>query len=126
MLNLLKPKPIKKFYEGKTERGKVMAKAHELQARLVWTGNRGEGTKNYKGYDRTWDLAVPGKATVSCSNDPLLGGDPSKYNPEDLLIAAVASCHMLWYLHLCANAGITVLAYEDFEPTYVPSVSVDQ
>lgn len=90
-----------------------MAGEHLYPARVVWTGNRGEGTKNYGGYDRTWDLAVPGKPTVACSNDPVLGGDPTKYNPEDLLIAAVSSCHMLWYLHLCSNVGITVLAYED-------------
>lgn len=90
-----------------------MAKEHAYPARIVWTGNRGEGTRHYKGYERTWDLALEGKPVVSCSNDPVLGGDPSKYNPEDLLIASVASCHMLWYLHLCSNAGITVLSYED-------------
>lgn len=90
-----------------------MSKVHAYPARVVWTGNRGEGTAHYEGYDRTWDLAVEGKAVVSCSNDPLLGGDPAKYNPEDMLIAAVASCHMLWYLHLAAKAGITVIAYED-------------
>ena len=90
-----------------------MAKEHAYPARIVWTGNRGEGTKQYDGYDRTWDLALEGKPVVSCSNDPLLGGDPSKYNPEDLLITALASCHMLWYLHLCSKAGITVQAYED-------------
>lgn len=54
-----------------------------------------------------------GKPTVHCSNDPLLGGDPAKYNPEDLLLSALSSCHMLWYLHLCAEAGVTVLSYED-------------
>jgi organic hydroperoxide reductase OsmC/OhrA len=90
-----------------------MTKQHAYPSRIVWTGNRGEGTQHYKGYDRTWDLAVPGKPVVSCSNDPVLGGNPALYNPEDLLISAVASCHMLWYLHLCSDAGVTVLAYED-------------
>ena len=88
-------------------------KTHEYTARIRWTGNRGTGTSAYKAYERTWDLMSDGKAVVHCSNDPLLGGDPARYNPEDLLIAAVASCHMLWYLHLCANAGVTVLSYED-------------
>jgi len=50
---------------------------------------------------------------VQCSNDPLLGGDASKYNPEDLLLSALSSCHMLWYLHLCSVAGVKVLSYED-------------
>lgn len=90
-----------------------MAKIHEFPTRVIWTGNRGTGTSAYKAYDRTWDMALDGKETVHCSNDPLLGGDPTKYNPEDMLIAALSSCHMLWYLHLCSEADITVLAYED-------------
>lgn len=90
-----------------------MSKQHDFISKVVWTGNRGEGTKSYNGYDRTWDMAVDGKEVVHCSNDPLLGGDPSKYNPEDILISALSSCHMLWYLHLCSNAKVTVLSYED-------------
>lgn len=91
----------------------TMSKEGRFPARIVWTGNRGTGTSAYKAYDRTWDMALPGRAAVHCSNDPQLGGDPTKYNPEELLITALASCHMLWYLHLCAEAGVTVLAYED-------------
>ena len=90
-----------------------MAKQHDFPSKIVWTGNRGTGTSAYRAYDRTWDLAVDGKEVVHCSNDPLLGGDPGKYNPEDLLITALSSCHMLWYLHLCSEAGVTVTAYED-------------
>ena len=90
-----------------------MADKHEFPSHIKWTGNRGTGTSAYRAYDRTWDLCVNGKAVLHCSNDPLLGGDPSKYNPEDLLISALASCHMLWYLHLCSQAGVTVTEYED-------------
>jgi len=90
-----------------------MTSRHEFPSRIVWTGNRGTGTSAYKAYDRTWDLAVDGKEIVHCSNDPLLGGDPVKYNPEDLLITALSSCHMLWYLHLCSQASVTVVAYQD-------------
>lgn len=86
---------------------------HEYASRVVWTGNRGEGTAHYKAYDRTWDIAVPGKALVHCSNDPLLGGDPSKMNPEDLLLSALAACHMLWYLHYASEAGVVVTGYSD-------------
>ncbi|PTX98288.1 peroxiredoxin [Spartobacteria bacterium LR76] len=82
-------------------------------SRIVWTGNRGEGTAHYRSYDRTWDIAVPGKPVISCSNDPLIGGDPAKMNPEDLLLSALSACHMLWYLHYAADAGIVVKAYED-------------
>lgn len=90
-----------------------MAKINEFSTQIKWTGNRGTGTSAYKAYDRTWDMKAEGKEVVHCSNDPMLGGDPSKYNPEDMLIAALSSCHMLWYLHLCSDAGVTVLDYED-------------
>jgi len=84
---------------------------HEYKSRVVWTGNTGGGTATYKGYARTWDIAVPGKPVVKCSNDPLLGGDPAKMNPEDLLLSALSACHMLWYLHFAAEAGIVVTRY---------------
>ena len=90
-----------------------MANTHTYTAQIAWTGNRGDGTRRYKGYDRTWRIATPGKLPIECSNDPLLGGDPAKPNPEDLLLASLAGCHMLWYLHLASIAGIVVSAYED-------------
>lgn len=86
---------------------------HSYSSRVVWTGNRGEGTAGYRAYDRTWDIAVPGKPVIHCSNDPLLGGDPAKMNPEDLLLSALSACHMLWYLHYASDAGIVVTGYED-------------
>lgn len=90
-----------------------MAKGHDFTATVAWTGDRGEGTRHYRGYDRTWRIATPGKRSVECSNDPALGGDPTKPNPEDLLLASLAACHMLWYLHLASEAGIIVRGYED-------------
>lgn len=90
-----------------------MTQAHDFEAKIVWTGNRGEGTRDYRAYDRTWEVQTPGKTAIKCSNDPRLGGDPALHNPEDMLIAALSSCHMLWYLHLASEAGVTVLAYED-------------
>ncbi|MEM9669256.1 MAG: OsmC family protein [Pseudomonadota bacterium] len=88
-------------------------KTHDYTARIVWTGNRGEGTRTYTSYDRTWSVTTPGKPVIECSNDPLLGGDPSLPNPEDMLIASLSACHMLWFLHLASQANIIVLAYED-------------
>lgn len=90
-----------------------MKKVHDYTTAVRWTGNTGQGTATYKGYDRTWDIIVPGKEVIHCSNDPLLGGDPAKMNPEDLLLSALSACHMLWYLHLASVAKIRVLAYED-------------
>ncbi|MEO0881162.1 MAG: OsmC family protein [Pseudomonadota bacterium] len=90
-----------------------MKTAHEYAARIVWTGNRGDGTRTYSGYDRTWNVETPGKPVIHCSNDPLLGGDPSLPNPEDMLIASLSACHMLWFLHLASRAKITIMAYAD-------------
>jgi organic hydroperoxide reductase OsmC/OhrA len=90
-----------------------MSKTHEFTSMILWTGDRGAGTREYRGYDRNWRIVTPGKASIECSNDPVLGGDPSKPNPEDLLLSSLASCHMLWYLHLACDAGIVVKGYED-------------
>jgi len=79
---------------------------------IRWTGNTGQGPTSYCGYVRDWDIAVPGKPAVSCSNDPLLG-ELRQDEPEDLLLSALSSCHMLWYMHLAPNAGITVTATDD-------------
>ncbi len=86
---------------------------HDYTARVTWTGNRGQGTASYRAYDRTWNIETPNKPVVHCSNDPLLGGDPTLHNPEDLLIASLSACHMLWYLHLASDAGIAVQGYVD-------------
>ncbi|MGQ7846826.1 OsmC family protein [Granulosicoccus sp. 3-233] len=86
---------------------------HDYTARIEWTGNTGQGTSSYHAYQRSWDISTPGKPTVHCSNDPLLGGDPDRHNPEDLLLTTVSACHMLWYLHLASNQGIVVQGYVD-------------
>jgi organic hydroperoxide reductase OsmC/OhrA len=90
-----------------------MAKQHDYTCLIEWTGDRGEGTRTYRGYDRTWNIATPGKPILRCSNDPLLGGDPTLHNPEDLLLSSLSACHMLWYLHLASSAGIVVRGYQD-------------
>lgn len=87
---------------------------HAYHVTLKWTGNRGSGTSDYRSYSRDHDLAVAGKTrTISASSDKTFRGDNTRYNPEELLVAALASCHMLSYLHLCADAGISVIEYRD-------------
>jgi len=86
---------------------------HDYTARIQWTGNTGKGTSSYRAYQRSWDVTTPGKPIVHCSNDPLLGGDPTLHNPEDLLLASVSSCHMLWYLHLASSQGVVIQSYVD-------------
>jgi organic hydroperoxide reductase OsmC/OhrA len=86
---------------------------HRYETNIEWTGNTGEGTKTYRSYTRNFTLTSPGKPDISGSSDHAFHGDASRYNPEDMLVAALSSCHMLSYLHLCAINDIVVLAYED-------------
>lgn len=88
-------------------------KFHTYQAKIVWTGNKGPGTIKYDAYERSHDILIDGKPTIHASSDTPFSGDATKINPEDFLLSATASCHMLWYLHLCADAGIVVTTYED-------------
>ncbi|VEP17273.1 Peroxiredoxin [Hyella patelloides LEGE 07179] len=90
------------------------SKEHLYQLALQWTGNRGEGTVNYRAYERTYQIEVSGKPVILGSSDPAFRGDKNKYNPEELLVASISSCHLLWYLHLCADEGVIVIDYSDF------------
>lgn len=88
-------------------------KEHQYTTTVQWTGNRGEGTSHYRAYDRSHTISCDGKPDIAGSADAAFRGDKSKYNPEDLLITSLSSCHMLWYLHLCAEAGVVVVDYVD-------------
>jgi organic hydroperoxide reductase OsmC/OhrA len=88
-------------------------KQHTYQVRVDWTGNDGEGTKSYKGYRRDHVITAERKPQIPGSSDPSFRGDPTRYNPEELLVASLSTCHMLWYLHLCAVNQVTVLEYRD-------------
>jgi len=88
-------------------------KQHTYQIRVDWTGNDGEGTKTYASYRRDHTITSAGKPPIPASSDPGFRGDAARYNPEELLVAALSSCHMLWYLHRCAVSNVTVRAYRD-------------
>jgi organic hydroperoxide reductase OsmC/OhrA len=91
----------------------LMTRTHHYTTSIRWTGNTGQGTSGYKSYERAHEIQVSGKPAIPGSSDPTFRGDPARYNPEEMFIAALSSCHMLWYLHLCADAGVVVTAYED-------------
>lgn len=90
-----------------------MEKEHQYHTLLTWTGNKGGGTSSYKAYDRDHVLSARGKPEIQGSSDPSFRGNPQRYNPEELLVASLSSCHMLWYLHLCAVNGVVVTDYRD-------------
>jgi organic hydroperoxide reductase OsmC/OhrA len=86
---------------------------HQYAARLIWTGGERGPTRSYESYSRSFRVEIEGKPPLEGSSDPTFRGDPGRHNPEDLLLAALAACHMLSYLADCARAGIEVIAYED-------------
>ena len=88
-------------------------KQHTYTCELQWTGNDGQGTKNYSSYRRDHVIRCAGKPEIRASSDPSFRGDKTRYNPEELLVCSLSSCHMLWYLHLCAVNKITVIEYRD-------------
>jgi len=88
-------------------------RAHRYRVEVAWTGNRGEGTTGYRAYDRTNQISGDGKPPIPGSSDPAFRGEPDRWNPEELLVAALSQCHMLWYLHLASEAGVVVVAYAD-------------
>ncbi len=90
-----------------------MEKHHTYQTTVQWTGNKGQGTTGYRNYERDYTISFDGKSTIHGSSDPAFRGDRTKHNPEDLLLASIASCHMLWFLHLCSEAGVVVVDYSD-------------
>jgi organic hydroperoxide reductase OsmC/OhrA len=86
---------------------------HRYALTVTWTGNTGEGTSTYRGYRRTHTVAADGPPHLLGSADRTFRGDPERWNPEQLLLAALAQCHLLSYLHVCVDAGVVVTHYVD-------------
>ncbi|OWK28529.1 OsmC family protein [Sphingomonas mucosissima] len=88
-------------------------KMHSYIVELEWTGNAGRGTRTLSSYGREHRISSRGKPPIDGSSDPSFRGDPKRWNPEELLVASLAACHKLWYLGLCAQAGVIVESYTD-------------
>ncbi len=89
---------------------------HRYRVSVRWTGNQGQGTASYRSYSRSHDIvspASPDKPVIPGSSDPAFRGDPARWNPEELYVASLSACHKLWYLNLCATAGVVVESYVD-------------
>ena len=104
----------------------MAGREHHYHVTVAWTGNTGSGTAGYRGYERRHEIHVRGSAKphIPGSSDPTFRGDAARWNPEELLVASLSACHELWYLHLCADAGVVVTAYVDHaEGTMVEDAS---
>ena len=86
---------------------------HHFAVALEWTGNRGSGTSDYRSYGRETVVSAAGKVSIDGSSDRAFRGNPERWNPEELLIAALSECHLLSYLHVAASNGIVVEEYDD-------------
>lgn len=91
----------------------MASRRHHYETTTSWTGNRGQGTASYRGYERAHETVSPGRSRIDSSSDPAFRGDPARWNPELLLVAALSQCHMLAYLHQAAVSGIVVDDYVD-------------
>jgi organic hydroperoxide reductase OsmC/OhrA len=86
---------------------------HNYRLSLKWNGNKGKGTTDYRAYGREYSVYIDNKQDLEGSSDPTFRGDRTKHNPEDMIVAALSSCHMLSYLHVCATGGVVVVDYLD-------------
>jgi len=86
---------------------------HHYALTTNWTGNKGSGTSSYQAYERSYVVTCKHEKQLLGSSDPAFRGDATRYNPEEILLASLSSCHMLWYLHLCSVAGVVVVDYRD-------------
>lgn len=90
-----------------------MSRTHRYEAEVTWTGNTGKGTAGYRDFERDHEVGGAGKPSIPGTADPAFRGVPERWNPEELLVASLSQCHMLWYLVLCARAGVVVTEYSD-------------
>lgn len=86
---------------------------HAYEVTVRWTGNLGSGTDSFRSYSRNHEVDTAGRPVILGSSDPGFRGDAARWNPEQLFLASVSQCHMLWYLHLAALAGVVVSDYTD-------------
>jgi len=84
--------------------------SHEYDVKVTWTGDLGRGTADYRAYARDHEVAAPGKPTLAGSSDPRFRGDPQRWNPEELLVASLSQCHLLWYLEVRHEPSVAVAA----------------
>ncbi|MFB9840972.1 OsmC family protein [Mucilaginibacter ginsenosidivorans] len=90
-----------------------MERSHTYNLTITWTGNRGTGTSDYRAYDRNHIIRAENKIEIPGSSDPAFRGDKTRYNPEEFLVSALSTCHMLSYLHVCVMNGVVVTGYID-------------
>lgn len=90
-----------------------MGAFHSYTTAITWTGAGSEGTASYTSYSRDHVVGADGKPDILASADPTFRGDATRHNPEELFVASLSQCHMLWFLHMAAVSGVVVRSYTD-------------
>ncbi|MGA2164577.1 MAG: OsmC family protein [Solirubrobacteraceae bacterium] len=81
-----------------------MSENTQHHARVLWQGDKQDL--------RAHEIHLAGQTLVgSCA--PGFGGDPEKADPEELFVASLSACHMLWFLDFARRERLRVLSYED-------------
>ncbi len=86
---------------------------HSYAVSVRWEGDRGTGTSDYRSYGREHEISAQGKPPIAGSADRVFRGDSTRWNPEEMLLAALSQCHLLSYLHVAAANGVVVVDYRD-------------
>src|SRR5262245_62128745 len=105
--------PLRTMRRAVDGRTIALPRTHHYELDVTWTGNTGTGTSGYRDFERTHSLSADGKPVIPGTADPAFRGVRERWNPEELLVASLSQCHMLWFLALCAKEGIVVTAYTD-------------
>jgi len=86
---------------------------HLFKAALNWNSNQNQEDSTKRFYSKSHQIKIDGKPALNVSAAKAFKGDPELYNPEDLLLSSLVSCHMMSYLYVCSQNGIEVLEYSD-------------
>jgi organic hydroperoxide reductase OsmC/OhrA len=90
-----------------------MTSKHLFKAEANWTSNQIQEDSTKRFYSKSHQIKIEGKPVLNVSAAKAFKGDPELYNPEDLLLSSLVSCHMMAYLYVCFQNGIEVLEYSD-------------
>ncbi|PXY45043.1 OsmC family protein [Flavobacterium hydrophilum] len=86
---------------------------HIFKAAINWNSKQNQEQSERKFYSKSHKILIEGKPVLNVSAAKAFKGDPELYNPEDLLLSSLVSCHMMSYLYVCSQNGIEVLEYSD-------------
>ena len=86
---------------------------HLFKVALNWMKKDNISSSSTRIYTKSHHISIEGKPDLEVSAAKAFKGDPNLYNPEDLLLSSLTSCHMMSYLYCCMQYKIEVISYQD-------------